>query len=322
MSTVRRFNLRAVTTLTGVNEHTLRAWERRYAVVRPARTDTGRRLYTEADVRRVGLVAQLVRRGHAISQLAPLADEALVALLDASFQREPRRLEEHGSAVARLEELVARYDLARLHEELTAQRASLGARAFALGIVVPLMGVVGRRVAAARFSIAQEHALSAIVRGHLTAGLFSASRREADAWRLAFTTVEGDQHELGALAGAVVAAHLGASVTYLGPSLPPAALAHAVVALRIDCVVLGGTDVPSSLLAWTPDVYVATLHGEARAARPGRRRAAAPEVEVWVGGSLTRAAFSSPVTRLATLAALDDALRERLCADAAALPPA
>jgi MerR family transcriptional regulator, light-induced transcriptional regulator len=62
---------------TGVSVHVLRAWERRYAVVVPQRTETGRRLYSDADVQRLRLLRELTERGRTIGQVAPLSTVAL-----------------------------------------------------------------------------------------------------------------------------------------------------------------------------------------------------------------------------------------------------
>ena len=51
---------------------TLRVWERRYALTQPALSSGGQRLYSDADVRRLGLLKQLTQRGHAIGSLAAL----------------------------------------------------------------------------------------------------------------------------------------------------------------------------------------------------------------------------------------------------------
>jgi MerR family transcriptional regulator, light-induced transcriptional regulator len=51
---------------------TLRIWERRYGVSCPAVTPSGQRLYSAADVRRLGLLKQLTDLGHAIGSLAAL----------------------------------------------------------------------------------------------------------------------------------------------------------------------------------------------------------------------------------------------------------
>lgn len=51
---------------------TLRVWERRYALTQPALSSGGQRLYSAADVRRLGLLKLLTERGHAIGTLAAL----------------------------------------------------------------------------------------------------------------------------------------------------------------------------------------------------------------------------------------------------------
>ncbi|MFG6428458.1 MerR family transcriptional regulator [Roseateles sp. LYH14W] len=51
---------------------TLRIWERRYALTRPALSPSGQRLYSADDVRRLALIKQLTDLGHDIGSLAPL----------------------------------------------------------------------------------------------------------------------------------------------------------------------------------------------------------------------------------------------------------
>jgi DNA-binding transcriptional MerR regulator len=51
---------------------TLRIWERRYGVVAPPKSESGQRLYSEDDVRRLSLLKGLVRRGHPIGTIAKL----------------------------------------------------------------------------------------------------------------------------------------------------------------------------------------------------------------------------------------------------------
>jgi DNA-binding transcriptional MerR regulator len=69
------YGIAAVARLTGIPLNTLRAWERRYALVVPERGDGNQRQYARSDVVRLQMVKQLVDRGHAISTLAGL-DEA------------------------------------------------------------------------------------------------------------------------------------------------------------------------------------------------------------------------------------------------------
>ena len=57
------FPIREVSRLTGVNPVTLRAWERRYGLIQPTRTDSGHRLYSQADIERLSLINELTGEG-------------------------------------------------------------------------------------------------------------------------------------------------------------------------------------------------------------------------------------------------------------------
>ena len=62
------YTIRIVSSETGVNAITLRAWERRYGLITPKRTAKGHRLYTEQDIRLIRQVVALLNRGIPISQ--------------------------------------------------------------------------------------------------------------------------------------------------------------------------------------------------------------------------------------------------------------
>lgn len=76
-----------VSRLTGIRPTTLRIWERRYALVRPSRTEGKIRLYNEDDVRRLTLIKTLVDAGHQVSLLAPLTMEQLRHRLEGTTAR-------------------------------------------------------------------------------------------------------------------------------------------------------------------------------------------------------------------------------------------
>jgi len=71
------FSIGTVAGMTGLDPHTIRAWERRYGAVRPGRGARGMRRYGEAEVARLQLLKAVVDCGEAISTVAPLADDAL-----------------------------------------------------------------------------------------------------------------------------------------------------------------------------------------------------------------------------------------------------
>ena len=72
-----RYRIGAVCRLTGISQHVLRVWEKRYGVVEPLRSETDRRLYRESDIDRLSLLKALVDRGQAIGSIADLDNETL-----------------------------------------------------------------------------------------------------------------------------------------------------------------------------------------------------------------------------------------------------
>ncbi len=66
------FPIREVSRLTGVNPVTLRAWERRYGLIQPMRTESGHRLYAMTDIERVRSILGWIERGVAVSKVGKI----------------------------------------------------------------------------------------------------------------------------------------------------------------------------------------------------------------------------------------------------------
>ena len=65
-------SIKIVARRTGLTAHVIRIWEKRYGAVEPERTDTNRRLYSEEQIERLGLLRDLTQAGHSISHVAKL----------------------------------------------------------------------------------------------------------------------------------------------------------------------------------------------------------------------------------------------------------
>jgi DNA-binding transcriptional MerR regulator len=85
--TAVRYPIGVAARLTGIQVETLRVWERRYSVVGPQVSPTGRRLYASADLERLRLIKQLVDSGHPISSVASVPSEKLLELREVSIDR-------------------------------------------------------------------------------------------------------------------------------------------------------------------------------------------------------------------------------------------
>ncbi len=87
---MQQLSIGAVAKLTQIPAHTLRKWESRHGIAVPLRSDTGRRVYTEAHVEVLRLIKTLVNSGHALAHLAELDLDALrdlAGMHDAGLER-------------------------------------------------------------------------------------------------------------------------------------------------------------------------------------------------------------------------------------------
>jgi len=73
----RLYQIGTVSTLTGIDPHTIRAWERRYDAIKPSRSESGRRRYDDHTVERLQLLKALVDCNESIGMIAHLPDEVL-----------------------------------------------------------------------------------------------------------------------------------------------------------------------------------------------------------------------------------------------------
>jgi DNA-binding transcriptional MerR regulator/methylmalonyl-CoA mutase cobalamin-binding subunit len=265
------YTIRHAAVLTGVPVATLRAWERRYGVVSPARTDAGYRLYDERAVQALRAMAALVSAGWSPRQAAEQVAEQVARADGGSADG---TLTFTRSSVDQLE-LEALSRAAAAHDLVAAELALDEAFAVdALEIVVdgwlmPALHVLGTEWHEGRVDVAGEHLVSAAVHRRLGAALDAAGRVD-DAPRVLVGLPHGVRHELGILAFAVLLRRTGVDVVYLGADLPAQSWVEAVRRHRPDAVVLAapmGVDVAAN------QETVAAVH------------ALDPMVPIHVGGS-------------------------------------
>lgn len=275
-----RLPMRAVVRLTGLSADTVRAWERRHAAIVPARTEGRARRYTQAEVRRLTLLRDAVRRGHGIGELAQLGDEILSQL----GRAEPTGAEA-ALAALRTEVLEAalRFDARAVELALARAAASLPVRVLALELLVPILHEVGDRWHAGALSIAHEHMVTQQVRA-LVDSLVRAHAVAPGAPRIVLAAPAGHLHDVGLLVAALFAAQRGLQPIVLGANLPLAELRGALGRLRAAVVVIAvardltaaeASAVPAEIasLAERHEVWLGVPPDHALARGAGRARA-------------------------------------------------
>lgn len=244
---------------TGVPVDTLRAWERRYGVLRPTRTDGGQRRYGNEDVERVLWLAARVAEGQRISD----AVSALTAL-EGEGVGSPEACGPTIALAARLAGAARQGDGARVEIELDRAFAALPLVQAMELVVFPALAELGRRWADGEAVVVAEHLLSEAVERRL-AGRLSAARR-ARGPIVIVACPSGERHVVGALCLSVLMAQDGWRVSFLGADTPLAevdavAQARKARACVAVCTTPGSADSASSLIAELPNARLWVLAG-------------------------------------------------------------
>lgn len=232
------FPIRTVSSLTGVNSVTLRAWERRYGLIQPKRTPKGHRLYSREDIDLINRVLALLDKGVSIGQVR----EALVRQ-EASQGGSGEPADAWSRYRSRMVAAIIRFDEAGL-EDTYNEALSLYPISDVTGkLVVPLLKELGRRWETAEGSVAEEHFFSVYMRNKLGAR-FHHRTRNSRGPRILATCFPGERHEIGLLLFALGAVAHDYRVILLGSDLPMEELKMAVRRSDADCIVLSGAIQP------------------------------------------------------------------------------
>jgi DNA-binding transcriptional MerR regulator/methylmalonyl-CoA mutase cobalamin-binding subunit len=235
--------IKVVARRTGLTAHVIRIWEKRYGAVAPQRTGTNRRLYSEVQIERLGLLREVTQAGHSIGQVAKLPTEKLrklVAEADGSNRPTDRARHRPPATLSFLEESVGAVkalDAPRLEASLKRAETALGGQGLLQRVVAPLAQILGELWRDGSITAAHEHFASAVIRiflGHASKPFAAGDSAPV----IVVATPAGQIHELGALLVGAAAANLGWHVTYLGASLPAAEIAGAARQNRARVVAL------------------------------------------------------------------------------------
>lgn len=279
MYTIKQASLRS-----GVNVPLLRAWERRYAVVAPARTDSGYRLYDEGAIDRLRAMRVLVEAGWSPRQAAQrvlAADDAELSAISEpeitgrgdigtdsgeAFLQAAIRID--GLAIERaLDEMFSRGSFERTVEER----------------LYPALTALGEAWAAGKVDVAGEHAASAAAVRRLSAAFEAAGTAGIAERPILVGLPPGVRHEVAALAFAAAARRAGLHVVYLGADVPSASWVAAVERTGARAAVFGvvmPSDVPAA------DAVIDALRGRD------------PDLVIAVGGRLSTSVGDGGIVRL------------------------
>jgi MerR family transcriptional regulator, light-induced transcriptional regulator len=222
---------------TGIGTHQLRAWERRYGLLRPRRSSGNYRLYSPTDEARVRLMQRYLAEGVPVAQAAELTIAArLTAHVGGGLEVPSREVdmahEEIREALARFDETSAQRTLERLFAAFTPTTVTRD-------VLLPYMHELGEQWDAGLVTIAQEHFATNFFQARLLA--LSRGWDRGLGPRALLACAPDEQHTLALIVFGIALHELGWRITYLGAGTPVETLAEVAAIINPELTVMAAT---------------------------------------------------------------------------------
>ena len=211
-----KFTIKDLENLSGIKAHTIRIWEQRYSFLKPSRTDTNIRYYSNDDLKTILNISILNKYGYKISHINKMSVndvQVRVAELNLAGAHQERIVNE-------LIQMMVDLDMAGFEKILDKQIATNGIEKVIIRIIFPFFERIGILWQTGYINPAQEHLTTNIIRQKLIVGIDQAKPVLKMKRSFLLFLPESEHHELGLLLVYYLLKKRGAEVFYIGANVP------------------------------------------------------------------------------------------------------
>lgn len=210
------FTIRDIENLSGIKAHTIRIWEQRYSFLKPKRSDTNIRYYTNDELRIILNIALLNKYGYKISHINNMTREAMYENVLSLTNAEARA----SVTVNQLLQCMVELDVELFETILNNSINTSGIEKTILQIIFPFLDKVGILWLTNHINPAQERLVSNIIRQKIIVGIDSLPTKKTSSVKVCLFLPEGEYHELSLLFVAFLLKKKGIPFIYLGANIP------------------------------------------------------------------------------------------------------
>ncbi len=210
------FTIKDIENLSGIKAHTIRIWEQRYSFIKPQRSETNIRYYTNEELKIILNIALLNKHGYKISSIDKMTSEKMaesVMLLTDAEAKEDLVINE-------LLNSMISYKIDEFENLLEKHVDQAGLESTILRIIFPFLQKVGVLWVTNHLNPAQEHLVSNVIRQKLISGIDQQKVKIATAKTICLFLPEGEYHELALLFVNYLMRHRGIKTIYAGCHTP------------------------------------------------------------------------------------------------------
>ncbi|MCX6014700.1 MAG: B12-binding domain-containing protein [Chloroflexales bacterium] len=260
------FNTKAVALETTVPPDTFRAWERRYGVPRPQRTQGGHRLYSERDIAIIRWLRDRTAEGMNISHAVMLLNNVFEEEVSLPATNTTRGLDQ---LVQELTRTLTSFD-AGASDRLLSEAFSLHPfEQVLLELIQPVMVEIGERWHRGEINIAAEHFATEFMRRKL-ASLINIFETVATRETIIIGCAPNELHDMGILFASLFLVRRGWKVIYLGARVPLSDLLETIAKVHPDMVCLAGTTIEAAHAMQEVAISIQKIHPQLRFGYGGR----------------------------------------------------
>ena len=211
-----KFTIKDLENLSGIKAHTIRIWEQRYSFLKPSRTNTNIRYYSNEDLKTILNISILNKFGYKIShinKMTPADVRVRVTELNAAGAEQEKIVND-------LIQLMIDLDIAGFEKLLDKQIAANGIEKTIIKTIFPFFERIGILWQTGHINPAQEHLITNVVRQKIIVGIDHAKPLTKVKRSFLLFLPEGEHHELGLLLVYYLLKRRGAEVFYIGANIP------------------------------------------------------------------------------------------------------
>jgi len=210
------YSIKELERFSGIKAHTIRIWEQRYDLLRPTRTDTNIRRYSEEDLKRLLNAATLNRLGYKISRIAGMTRGETIDVLNREASENLQEV--HQLNILKISML--NFDEELFHSAIEADVQANGIKHAVVDVLGPFLVQIGMLWQTGVICPAHEHFVSNLIRQFLCESIADQEVPKTGDAPLVLFLPDGEMHELGLLYLHFLLRHEGMYSIYLGQAVP------------------------------------------------------------------------------------------------------
>lgn len=224
------FTIKDLSNLSGIKAHTLRVWEQRYSLLKPGRSFTNIRYYSNEELKTVLNIALLNKYGFKISAIDKMSAAEMnekILLLDQQEAKQERTIND-------LINQMISMDMDAFSQTLDRYIHEKGLDKMIIQAIFPFLEKIGILWLTNHINPAQEHLVSNMIRQKLIAGIESYKPVLVSSKKVLLFLPEGEYHEMGLLLIHFLLKRRGVGVIYLGANVPLEDVAYVIAHKKPD----------------------------------------------------------------------------------------